>query len=157
MTGIAGIFECDHVGCTAPAFGTQDCLDRHMSSHSTIRPYYCPVPGCARYHGGRGFKRKNEMIRHGLVHASPRYVCPFCPERNVKYPRPDSLQKHVRVNHRDKDVNDPRLRAELAHGCEEESEEEGEEENEAEGEEGSEEENKGGREWLESKEDFDPH
>ena len=27
MTGIVGIFECDHVGCTAPAFGTQHSLE----------------------------------------------------------------------------------------------------------------------------------
>ncbi|KAG7290653.1 hypothetical protein NEMBOFW57_000656 [Staphylotrichum longicolle] len=31
------------------------------------------VPGCARGEGGKGFKRKNEMIRHGLVHESPGY------------------------------------------------------------------------------------
>ncbi|KAH6980498.1 hypothetical protein EDB80DRAFT_783577 [Ilyonectria destructans] len=34
---------------------------------------------CPRAEGGKGFKRKNEMIRHGLVHNSPGYVCPFCP------------------------------------------------------------------------------
>jgi hypothetical protein len=42
-----------------------------------------------------GFKRKNEMIRHGLVHDSPGYVCPFCPDREHKYPRPDNLQRWV--------------------------------------------------------------
>ena len=34
------------------------------------------------------------MIRHGLVHASPGYVCPFCPDREHKYPRPDNLQRY---------------------------------------------------------------
>ncbi len=67
------------------------------------------------------------MIRHSLVHQSPGYICPFCPEREHKYPRPenlqrykpfkvsrgiaaDSLPRHVRVNHTDKDTNDPQLR-----------------------------------------------
>lgn len=35
------------------------------------------------------------MIRHGLVHQSPGYVCPFCPDREHKYPRPDNLQRYV--------------------------------------------------------------
>ncbi|KAK6601606.1 C2H2 type zinc finger domain-containing protein [Botrytis cinerea] len=64
--------------------------------------------------GGKGFKRKNEMIRHGLVHDSPGYVCPFCPEREHKYPRPDNLQRHVRAHHTDKDKDDPLLRGVLA-------------------------------------------
>jgi hypothetical protein len=38
------------------------------------------------------------MIRHGLVHDSPGYVCPFCPEREHKYPRPDNLQRYVRIS-----------------------------------------------------------
>lgn len=33
------------------------------------------------------------MIRHGLVHNSPGYVCPFCPDQQHKYPRPDNLQR----------------------------------------------------------------
>jgi hypothetical protein len=32
--------------------------------------------GCSRGKGGKGFKRKNEKIRHGLVHDSPGYACP---------------------------------------------------------------------------------
>lgn len=35
------------------------------------------------------------MIRHGLVHQSPGYVCPFCPDREHKYPRPDNLQRYA--------------------------------------------------------------
>ncbi|KXL42359.1 hypothetical protein M433DRAFT_153906 [Acidomyces richmondensis BFW] len=65
----------------------------HLNVHSSNRPHYCPVEGCKRGEGGRGFKRKNEMIRHGLVHNSPGYVCPFCPDREHKYPRPDNLQR----------------------------------------------------------------
>lgn len=63
--------------------------------HSQSRPHYCPVAGCSRSEGGKGFKRKNEMIRHGLVHNSPGYVCPFCPDREHRYPRPDNLQRYV--------------------------------------------------------------
>jgi hypothetical protein len=80
------------------------------------------------------------MIRHGLVHDSPGYVCPFCPDREHKYPRPDNLQRyvffisffgrhgtprlprseligsyrHVRVHHVDRDKDDPQLREVLA-------------------------------------------
>jgi uncharacterized Zn-finger protein len=86
----------------------------HANVHSTSRPHYCPVAGCPRSEGGRGFKRKNEMIRHGLVHDSPGYVCPFCPDREHKYPRPDNLQRHVRVHHTDKSREDPQLRDVLA-------------------------------------------
>ncbi|RYC64060.1 hypothetical protein CHU98_g2162 [Xylaria longipes] len=52
-----------------------------------------PQVGCPRSEGGKGFKRKNEMIRHGLVHDSP---------------------GHVRVHHVDKDKDDPALRDVLA-------------------------------------------
>ncbi|KAK8212313.1 hypothetical protein IWZ00DRAFT_280277 [Phyllosticta capitalensis] len=106
----SGGFKCNYPGCTAPLFQTQYLLNSHANVHSQARPHYCPVPGCSRGEGGKGFKRKNEMIRHGLVHDSPGYVCPFCPERDHKYPRPDNLQRHVRVHHVDKDKDDPLLR-----------------------------------------------
>jgi hypothetical protein len=73
----------------------QYLLNSHANVHSSNRPHYCPVKGCPRSEGGKGFKRKNEMIRHGLVHDSPGYVCPFCPDREHKYPRPDNLQRYV--------------------------------------------------------------
>ncbi|OMP86788.1 Metallothionein expression activator [Diplodia seriata] len=107
-------FKCDYPGCNAPPFQTQYLLNSHANVHSQARPHYCPVPGCSRGEGGKGFKRKNEMIRHGLVHDSPGYVCPFCPERDHKYPRPDNLQRHVRVHHVDKDKDDAQLREVLA-------------------------------------------
>ena len=88
-------FVCTFAGCTAPPFQTQYLLNSHANVHSFIRPHYCSVPGCPRAEGGKGFKRKNEMIRHGLVHDSPGYICPFCPEREHKYPRPDNLQRWV--------------------------------------------------------------
>ncbi|KAH9900538.1 hypothetical protein F4778DRAFT_782072 [Xylariomycetidae sp. FL2044] len=103
-------FVCTFQGCTAPPFQTQYLLNSHANVHSSARPHYCPVKGCPRSEGGKGFKRKNEMIRHGLVHDSPGYVCPFCPDREHKYPRPDNLQRHVRVHHVDKDKDDPALR-----------------------------------------------
>jgi len=70
-----------------------DRSSSHANVHSQNRPHYCPVKDCGRSEGGKGFKRKNEMIRHGLVHRSPGYICPFCPEREHKYPRPDNLQR----------------------------------------------------------------
>ncbi|KAI7500145.1 hypothetical protein KC367_g3853 [Hortaea werneckii] len=107
-------FKCDYSGCTAPPFQTQYLLTSHKNVHSSSRPHYCSVNGCPRSEGGKGFKRKNEMIRHGLVHSSPGYICPFCPERDHKYPRPDNLQRHVRVHHQDRDRDDPALREVLA-------------------------------------------
>jgi len=88
-------YVCNFAGCTAQPFQTQYLLNSHMNVHSSARPHYCPVQGCPRSEGGKGFKRKNEMIRHGLVHDSPGYVCPFCPDREHKYPRPDNLQRYV--------------------------------------------------------------
>ncbi|KAI4956046.1 hypothetical protein J4E91_000256 [Alternaria rosae] len=111
---IVGSFKCDYPGCTALPFQTQYLLNSHTNVHSSNRPHYCPVKDCPRGEGGKGFKRKNEMIRHGLVHQSPGYVCPFCPDREHKYPRPDNLQRHVRVHHTDKDKDDPQLRDVLA-------------------------------------------
>ncbi|ORY19721.1 hypothetical protein BCR34DRAFT_581955 [Clohesyomyces aquaticus] len=110
----SGGFKCDYPNCNAAPFQTQYLLNSHANVHSQSRPHYCPVAGCPRGENGKGFKRKNEMIRHGLVHASPGYVCPFCPDREHKYPRPDNLQRHVRVHHVDKDKDDPQLREVLA-------------------------------------------
>jgi len=109
-----GGFQCTYPGCTAQPFQTQYLLNSHANVHSSNRPHYCSVKGCPRSEGGKGFKRKNEMIRHGLVHDSPGYVCPFCPDREHKYPRPDNLQRHVRVHHVDKDKDDPQLREVLS-------------------------------------------
>ncbi|TGO28000.1 hypothetical protein BPAE_0033g00010 [Botrytis paeoniae] len=109
-----GGFQCTYPGCVAAPFQTQYLLNSHANVHSSNRPHYCTVRGCSRAEGGKGFKRKNEMIRHGLVHDSPGYVCPFCPEREHKYPRPDNLQRHVRAHHTDKDKDDPLLREVLA-------------------------------------------
>ncbi|KAF5673074.1 transcriptional regulator prz1 [Fusarium heterosporum] len=94
---LTGSYTCTVNGCNAAAFQTQYLLNSHMNVHSSIRPHYCPVKGCPRSEGGKGFKRKNEMIRHGLVHDSPGYVCPFCPDREHKYPRPDNLQRYVNL------------------------------------------------------------
>lgn len=90
-----GMYVCKYPGCSAPPFQTHYLLNSHTNVHSSNRPHYCHVKGCPRGEGGKGFKRKNEMIRHGLVHDSPGYMCPFCPDREHKYPRPDNLQRCV--------------------------------------------------------------
>jgi len=90
---LASEYVCKHPGCTAAPFQTQYLLNSHSNVHSSARPHFCPFPGCPRAEGGKGFKRKNEMIRHGLVHESPGYICPFCPDREHKYPRPDNLER----------------------------------------------------------------
>jgi hypothetical protein len=90
-----GGFKCTYAGCTAKPFHTQYLLKSHANVHSSDRRYYCPVKGCPRGEGGKGFKRKNEMIRHGLVHESPGYACPYCVDHGRRYPRPDNLQRSV--------------------------------------------------------------
>ncbi|RPA86386.1 C2H2 type zinc finger domain-containing protein, partial [Ascobolus immersus RN42] len=110
----SGGFKCDFEGCKAAPFQTQYLLNSHANVHSQVRDHYCSEPGCPRGVGGRGFKRKNEMIRHGLVHASPGYACPYCPDREHKYPRPDNLQRHVKAHHPEKEKDDPVLRSVLA-------------------------------------------
>jgi hypothetical protein len=88
-------YRCTFPGCNSAPFQTQYLLNFHASVHATARPHYCPVANCPRGEGGKGFKRKNEMIRHGLIHDSPGYICPFCPDRgHFKYPRPDNLQRY---------------------------------------------------------------
>jgi hypothetical protein len=71
-----GMFRCTFEGCLA-------------------KPFHCPVQGCPRSKHGQGFRRKKEMIRHGFVHESPGYACPFCPDQEHKYPLPDNLQRYV--------------------------------------------------------------
>lgn len=71
------------------------CSSPENSTHDLVPRYFCPVQGCPRDGNGKGFKRQGEMIRHSLVHDSPGYVCPFCPETKHKYPRPDNLQRYV--------------------------------------------------------------
>ncbi|KAG2001015.1 hypothetical protein GB937_010595, partial [Aspergillus fischeri] len=107
-----GTFKCRHPGCTAGPFHTQHLMNSHAYVYSQDRPHFCPVEGCAQGVGGKGFKRKNEVVWHGLVHNSPGYICPFCPDqgRKYKYPRPDNLQRHVRVHHINKSNDDPQLR-----------------------------------------------
>lgn len=94
-----GMYRCQVHGCTAPPFQTQYLLNSHANVHSSDRPFYCPEPGCPRSKDGKGFKRKNEMIRHGLVHRSPGYACPFCVDREHKYPRPDNLLRYESSYH----------------------------------------------------------
>ena len=90
-----GGFRCTYAGCTAKPFQTQYLLKSHANVHSSDRRFYCHVKGCTRSEGGKGFKRKNEMIRHGLVHESPGYTCPYCIDQGRRYPRPDNLQRLV--------------------------------------------------------------
>ncbi|OGE46931.1 hypothetical protein PENARI_c086G04173 [Penicillium arizonense] len=57
-----GNHQCTIPGCAAEPFKTQYLLNSsHANVHSQDRPYFCPVGGCPRAHGGKGFKRKNEM------------------------------------------------------------------------------------------------
>ncbi|KAJ6086534.1 hypothetical protein N7467_005448 [Penicillium canescens] len=109
-----GNYKCTYPGCTASPFPTQYLLSSHSNVHAQDRPHFCPVEGCPRSRGGKGFKRKNELMRHGLIHNSPGYLCPFCPGQEHKYPRPDNLLRHVRIHHPDKNKNDPILRQVLA-------------------------------------------
>ncbi|KAF4956622.1 hypothetical protein FSARC_11527 [Fusarium sarcochroum] len=109
--------QCASTSATSTSINSTSITDRTSIDEIThpepLSGSYT-LKGCPRSEGGKGFKRKNELIRHGLVHDSPGYVCPFCPEREHKYPRPDNLQRHVRVHHVDIDKDDPQLRDVLA-------------------------------------------
>ncbi|EAW08402.1 uncharacterized protein ACLA_031350 [Aspergillus clavatus NRRL 1] len=98
-----GTFKCHHPGCTAAPFQTQYLLNSHANVHSQDRPHFCPIEGCPRGVGGKGFKRKNEMIRHGLVHNSPGYTCasPPCGQKQRRSraqtsPRLETRGQHAR-------------------------------------------------------------
>ncbi|CAI7595015.1 unnamed protein product [Penicillium crustosum] len=86
-------YKCTHPGCMASPFETQFLLTFHAEVHSQDRPHFCPSEGCACDQGGKGFKRTNEMMHHGLVHG-PSYLCPFCPGQQHNYPGPDDLLRY---------------------------------------------------------------
>ncbi|KAB8356503.1 hypothetical protein FH972_024086 [Carpinus fangiana] len=107
-------FKCEYEGCTASHFTSRFELNSHRYVHTENRPYFCPLTTCPRSKGGKGFKRENELTRHSLVHSSPGYVCPYCP--NKKYPRPDNLLRHVGTHHKEIQKDDPRLKDNLKRG-----------------------------------------
>ncbi|KAL4911001.1 hypothetical protein BDW74DRAFT_4707 [Aspergillus multicolor] len=108
--GTNGPYRCTYPGCTAPPFMTRYLFKCHSKVHSQVRPHFCSVEGCPRGPDRKGFKRKNEMLRHGLfVHGDPGYTCPFCPDDSHKYPRPDKLQLHVLLHHPNQRRDDPAL------------------------------------------------
>ncbi|EXM12348.1 hypothetical protein FOTG_19151, partial [Fusarium oxysporum f. sp. vasinfectum 25433] len=88
------LYRCTHSGCIMGPFRRSFELTSHMKVHSSERLYHCTVQGCPRNVKGEGFKRRSEMVKHGLTHNSPGYICPFCSPKKVKhrYPRPDNLQ-----------------------------------------------------------------
>lgn len=62
-TSTTNSFKCIYPGCTSIPFQTQYLLNSHTNVHSSSRPHFCHVAECNRGPGGKGFKRKNEMIR----------------------------------------------------------------------------------------------
>ncbi|KAE8379818.1 hypothetical protein BDV26DRAFT_155374 [Aspergillus bertholletiae] len=80
---------------------------QNVHSHDSF--YFCPIDECPRGKGGEGFKSKNQMIRHSLVHNVPGYTCPFCPVSKKKYSHAIHLRQHVRDHHPDKGEDDPTL------------------------------------------------
>ena len=90
-----GGYRCKVPGCNVPPFATQYLLNSHAGVHEWASLHYCTVPGCPREEIGKGFKRKYHLIRHGLVHGSPGFTCPFCPDGDHIYPRPGSLMRSV--------------------------------------------------------------
>ena len=108
-------FQCDLPGCTAKRFVAQYLLNQHTNVHYRNRPWYCPATGCSRGEGtnSKGFWQKSTLIWHYLEHLSHRCICPFCPEGGFECLRPYDLVKHVTTGHPDRNIHDPRLRAEL--------------------------------------------
>uniref|UniRef100_A0A0B7K9N9 Uncharacterized protein n=1 Tax=Bionectria ochroleuca TaxID=29856 RepID=A0A0B7K9N9_BIOOC len=107
-------YVCLYSGCTALPFQTQYLLNAYIEVHNSTRPHDGPHIGYPRGEGGKGFKTKNDMaIRHGLIRDSQGYHCPFCPYPAPRCPRPDNLQRQVRVHPPTCDENDPQLREAL--------------------------------------------
>ncbi|OCL08506.1 hypothetical protein AOQ84DRAFT_39099 [Glonium stellatum] len=101
-----GSFKRNFPGCTATPFQTQHLLNSHANVHSQSQTHYCPVTACPRAESGKGFKQKNELMRHVLDHRSLGYWCPFRPDRGHKFLRTDYLMRHICCCHMDKDKRD---------------------------------------------------
>ncbi|OAQ63779.1 zinc finger, c2H2 type domain-containing protein [Purpureocillium lilacinum] len=101
-------FVCSFNGCTARPFGTQALLDSHAVVHSSTRPFHCSVKDCSR-----SFKRKIDLTKHGWVHNSSGYSCPFCTDKKREFYRPDNLndsaRRHLSSHHPDKGKDDTTL------------------------------------------------
>ncbi|KAH6860513.1 hypothetical protein B0T12DRAFT_136344 [Alternaria alternata] len=80
---VIGKFVCSHPECTKPPFQTQYLLDSHSKTHSKDGLYFCPVLNCSRGEGGRGFKSKDKMMRHGVVHQSKGCACASCTGHDI--------------------------------------------------------------------------
>jgi Zinc finger, C2H2 type len=63
-------YKCHGDGCQLVAFATRKDLERHQRSRhvpmSKVKEYSCRVPKCPfnREEGGRGFGRKDNLLRH---------------------------------------------------------------------------------------------
>lgn len=84
-----------------------DMLSETCTSHQTKEDcewFYCPREDCPRSKGGIGFTKSGYLAKHRPVHESRRYACPFCHSSDDPhlYPRRDSLRRHLRNSHRDK-------------------------------------------------------
>jgi hypothetical protein len=42
-----------------------------------------------------GYKRMNTIMRHGIMHESPGYVCSFCSNQQHNYLQPDNIHRCV--------------------------------------------------------------
>jgi hypothetical protein len=65
------------------------------------------VEDCPKRFGGSapGFKRKNELVRHQLIHKELEFRCPWC-NKGHTYARPDNLQRHVKTTHPEKEQDE---------------------------------------------------
>ncbi|VTO88803.1 unnamed protein product [Fusarium graminearum] len=88
-----GSYSCAVPGCNATPFQNQYLLNAHMEIHQSARPYVCSFQGCPRSEVGKGYETMMEMIRHQSAHDSSGHICPFCPDREHRYPRPDNLRR----------------------------------------------------------------
>ncbi|KFX89985.1 hypothetical protein V490_06716 [Pseudogymnoascus sp. VKM F-3557] len=94
-----------------------DVLSETSTSHQTKEDcewFYCPREDCPRSKGGIGFTKPGYLAKHRPVHESRRYACPFCHSSDDPhlYQRRDSLRRHLRNSHRDR--NNSQLREALA-------------------------------------------
>ena len=95
---VGASFTCKFVACSGRLFQTQDLLEYvifyyDQCSDLDVRlieiryhinaVHYCPIRGCARYQGRKGFADAAEKEIHLLMHSNDKYSCPFCWEPEV--------------------------------------------------------------------------
>ncbi|PMD52877.1 uncharacterized protein K444DRAFT_542642, partial [Hyaloscypha bicolor E] len=61
-------------------------LNSYTNVYLLNRPHYYSIKECLRSKGRKGFKKKNKIIRYGLIYNSPGYIYPFYLSKEYLWP-----------------------------------------------------------------------